>query len=106
MGPNDEKSPMMQLLEIDQAATALFREEMKKIPQVEGVHVVPRDDGVLDLWIVIPENNYDVKKRIIEAQCLLMRVFQSVQFDFLILVRQDRTISEILPKETLDLYAA
>ena len=96
---------MSQLLKPDQSAMSFFREKMKKIPQVESVHAITREDGVIDVWIMIPENNYAVKKQIVKEQCFLMRIFQSIRFDFMILVKQGRELSEILPRGSIEVYA-
>jgi hypothetical protein len=40
-------------------------------------------EGVLDLWVILDERDYDVERAIAESACELMRTYPDLLFDFM-----------------------
>lgn len=92
------------LLKPDHAALNLLRERLFPIPEVTGLHYFV-SDGVINLWIVTREENFEIEMRIADSLVELFSIFRTLRFDFVIIPRYDLSLEEILPSESVRLFS-
>jgi hypothetical protein len=79
-----------------------YVERASEIRGVDAVYLIRRE-AILDLWTVISENNLDVEEQIAKIQGELMRIYTSLDFDFMVIPANIIKIENLLPKEAMKL---
>ncbi|WP_287588255.1 hypothetical protein [Candidatus Borrarchaeum sp.] len=85
------------------AVLNIYSEKISKIKEVEAVYIFLRDN-VIDIWTIIKEDDFDVKRKIAEVQGEIVDVFQEVLFDFLILSKEDIEADQSLLEDSIEIY--
>lgn len=82
----------------------IYTEKISKIEEVEAVYVFSRDK-VIDIWTIIKDDDFDVKRKIVEVQGEIVDLFQEVLlFDFLILSKEDIESDQSLLENCMEIY--
>jgi hypothetical protein len=76
---------------------------MKDVPLVESVYIIKKED-LSDIWTIIRESNLKEEEKIANAQCELMRIHQELDFDFMVMPKNDRETADLLPDGRIQIY--
>jgi len=91
------------LLKPDYAALNLLRERLFPIPEVAALYYCV-SDGVINLWIITPEENFEAEMKIADSLAELFSIFRNLKFDFMIVPRYDMKIEEIVPSGSKEVF--
>jgi hypothetical protein len=83
-------------------AEQVFIEAVEKTPEVLGVWKFYRDHSI-DLWAVVEGDLYQAERAIAKAAANVLRSFPGINFDFMVVPRAGRQLSEII-SEGVALY--
>ena len=75
-----------------------LKEQLNKIPQVTQAHYFVTDN-VVNIWIEIEKDDYEIEMRVIKTLHELYRIFRNLLFDFMIVPRNDVSLREMLPED-------
>lgn len=70
---------------------------------LEAVFFIKREE-ILDIWTIISESNLNIEERIAKVQCELMRIYENLDFDFMVLPRGEIDIEKLLPKDATRIF--
>jgi hypothetical protein len=70
---------------------------------IEGVYVLSSEDRY-DVWTIIEEFDEDTEDRLAEAELDLMTRFPDFRFDFMLIPRRGRELSDLIPNGGRALY--
>ena len=71
-------------------------EKMFAIPEVEYVSLSLENDSI-DVWTVINKLDTEVRKKIYDLEYDILDILKGLQFDFHVICRNDRNITELYP---------
>ncbi len=80
-----------------------FAERVSMYPTIEGVYVLS-SDNVHDVWTVIEEFNDETEDKIAKAELQLVTQYPDFSFDFMLIRRNGRELTEILPEGSKPLF--
>ena len=86
-----------ELLHPHNPAIIFLRERLKKIPKVTQAYYFVTDN-VINIWIEIEEEDYEVEMKIIEILRELFYIFRNLLFDFMIVPKGDVSLKEFMPE--------
>ena len=69
-----------------------------KVPDVEYVFF-SREENSIEIWTVINMLNRDSRKRIYDVEYDILEIFKDLYFDFHVICRNDRDITELYPSK-------
>jgi len=76
----------------------VFRDKLSQIPEVEYVYS-QLHEGVIRIWSVINTREKAVRNAIYEKETEILDEIPNVSLDFHVLVRENREIADIAPRE-------
>ena len=84
-----------------------IREQLYLEPSVESVYM-SIEEGNVDLWVVVPERDIQVVRRIAESQARIMDLFGQTEkplffIDFHVVYRNGHSEEEVIPKRAIRL---
>jgi len=83
-------------LKPDHVILNLLKDRLSEMSDVLSLHYLI-SDGVINLWIIIREENFETEMRIAESLAELFRLFRDSRFDFMIVPKHDLAVDEYLP---------
>jgi len=97
-------SSIKDLLKPDHVALNLLKERLLPIIEVSSLHYFVVD-GVINLWIITREENYEAEMKIAESLADLFSLFRNLRFDFMIIPKYDLRLEEVLPSESITVFS-
>lgn len=86
-----------ELLTPDNAVLNLLRERLCHVEEVTEIYYFVTNE-VINMWIAIKEENFEVEMEIAEILCELTSTFRNLRFDFMVIPKYDMPIEEFLPQ--------
>ena len=88
--------------------TSLLRDALFSINGIESIHLA-RDETTIDVWIVIPERDIGLVRKIAETERSLMSHFVNHRrdplfyFDFHTVYRGTNDLQDLIPRKTIEI---
>lgn len=93
-----------ELLRPDYPAFIFLREHLQNTKEVVGVSYCFTDD-VINIWIVIDEENFEVEMKIAETLRELLSLFRNLRFDFIVIPKYETHLESLIPNDARMLYS-
>lgn len=88
---------------VESFALKHYVERLAGIPELEFIYLIRKED-ILDVWTIISESNLEVEEKIANVQCELLRIYENLDFDFMIFPRFESNIDEFLPNDAEKIF--
>lgn len=88
---------------VESFALKHYVDRLEEIPELEAVYLIKKED-ILDIWTIITESNLEVEEKIANVQCELLRIYENLDFDFMIFPRFGANIVELLPNDAIKIF--
>lgn len=98
---NDFANVLRQVVE--SFALRHYVDRLEEIPEVESIYLIRKED-ILDIWTIITESNLEVEEKIANVQCEILRIYENLDFDFMIFPRFGSNIDEFLPNNAKKIF--
>ena len=93
-----------ELLRPDYPALNFVRERLHNMREVAKVLYFLTED-IINIWIVIDEENFEVEMKIARTLRELASVFRNLRFDFMVIPTHETPLESLIPNDTKTLYS-
>lgn len=88
-----------ELLTPDHAVLNFLRERLCHIEEISDICYFVTNE-VINFWIAIEEEDFEVEMEIAEILCELTSTFRNLRFDYMVIPKYDTSLEEYLPQGT------
>lgn len=83
----------------------IVREYLSARPEVEEVFISEMSNNRIHIVTVIGEKNYDVQKRIFDAEAEIIAALPGIEVGFELVIREGRPVHQLLSRRGMLLFA-
>jgi len=93
-----------ELLRPDYPALIFVKERLQDMREVVELSYFLTDD-IVNIWIVIDRENFEVEMKIAETLRELASVFRNLRFDFMVIPKHETPLESLIPNDGKTLYS-